>query len=103
MKVRRIHAWMVPLALAAVFAVEGRAQSGQGEYTLNVNGQSGSVKVMQINGHSFVDVDALARIANGSIAYQGNQITLHLPGGGDAPAPAQADSNPPPPNTGFSK
>jgi hypothetical protein len=108
MKVRTIHAWMVPLALAAVLVVEGKAQSGQGEYTLNVNGQSGSVKVMQINGHSFVDVDALARIANGSIAYQGNQITLSLPGGGGgAPvptsAPAQADSNPPPPNTGFSK
>jgi hypothetical protein len=105
MKVRRIHAWMVPLALAVVLAAEGKSQSGQGEYTLNVNGQSGSAKVVQINGHSFVDVDALARIANGSIAYQGNQIMLSLPGGGAAAqsAPAQAASSPPPPNLGFSK
>ena len=109
MKVRRIHAWMVPLALAVVLAAEGRAQSGQGEYTLNVNGQAGSAKVVQINGHSFVDVDALARIANGSIAYQGNQIMLSLPGGGGGvPAAAQQQqaqnaSNPPPPNLGFSK
>ncbi len=105
MKVRTIHAWMVPLALAVVLAAEGRAQSGQAEYTLNVNGQSGSAKVVQINGHSFVDVDALARIGNGSIAYQGNQITLNLPGGGGvAPAATATEvSSPRQPNTGFSK
>ena len=106
MKVRRIHAWMVPLALAVVLAAEGRAQSGQGEYTLNVNGQAGSAKVVQINGHSFVDVDALARIANGSIAYQGNQIMLSLPGGGAAAQSGTRRRLRPVlrlPNLGFSK
>lgn len=104
MKARTIHAWIVPLALAVVLVGEGRAQSGQQNYTLNVNGQSGPAKVVQINGHSFVDVDALARIANGSIAYQGNQITLSLPGGGGgAPAAVQNASGPPQPNSGFSK
>ena len=101
MKIKTIHAWALPLVLLAVVAAEGRTQSAEQEYTLTVNGHSGTAKVVQMNGHSYVDVDALARIANGSIAYQGNQISLMLPGaGGEASAAA-----PPAPqqNTGFSK
>jgi len=101
MKIKTTHAWALPLVLLAVVAAEGRTQSAEQEYTLTVNGHSGTAKVVQMNGHSYVDVDALARIANGSIAYQGNQISLMLPGaGGEASAAA-----PPAPqqNTGFSK
>ena len=100
MKLTSMQLWALPLVLLAVLAGEGRTQSAQQEYTLTVNGQSGSAKVVQVNGHSYVDVDALARISNGSVAYQGSEITLTLPGGGgqaaSAPAPAQ-------PNNGFSK
>jgi hypothetical protein len=105
MRVRAIKAWMVPAALFLLLAGLALANAPQQQYTLNVNGQTGQAKVVQINGHSYVDVEGLARIANGSIAYQGNQITLTLPnstGGASAAAPAPSPANPPA-YTGFSK
>jgi len=105
MKMKSMHVWALPLVLLAVLATEGHTQSAQQEYTLTVNGHSGTAKIVQMNGRSYVDLDALARIANGSISYQGNQISLTLPGAGGEvsasapPAPAPAPQQ----NTGFSK
>lgn len=103
MKWKNIHVWAVPLALLVVLAAEGRSQSGQSEYTLMVNGQPGSAKVVQLNGHSYVDVDALARITNGSVAYQGSHITLTLPGGGGQTTTSAPAHSPAPPKSVFSK
>jgi hypothetical protein len=104
MTLTKMHVWALPLVLLGVLAAEGQTQPAQ-EYTVTVNGHSGSAKVVQMNGHSYVDVDALARITNGSVAYQGNQILLTLSGGGVHPeASTQAAAPPPPaPNNGFSK
>jgi hypothetical protein len=77
------------------------SQAAQQSRTLVVNGLSGEVNVMQVNGRSYIDLETLARIANGTLGFQGNQITLTLPGAGSAAAvPAQP---PPPANPGFSK
>ena len=105
MRIRAMHAWALPLVVLGVLAAEGRTQTAQQEYTLTVNGHAGTAKVVQLNGHSYVDLDALARIANGSVAYQGNQIALTLPGGGgDVSASAAPAAQPlPQQNTGFSK
>jgi hypothetical protein len=35
--------------------------------------------VIQVNGRSYVDLEALARAANGSLSFSGNQIALTLP------------------------
>jgi hypothetical protein len=48
--------------------------------TLMVNGKSGEVSVQQINGRIYVDLESVVRIANGSLAFQGSEITLTLPG-----------------------
>jgi hypothetical protein len=55
--------------MLAVFLLSGLAvsQTVQQNRTLVVNGQSGQVAVMQINGRSFVDLEALAQLANGSL------------------------------------
>jgi hypothetical protein len=60
--------------------------------TLVVSGQPGQTPVLQINGRSYVDITALARLINGSLSFKGNQVTLTLPGSsGDAtPPPAAA-------------
>jgi hypothetical protein len=89
------------------------SQSAQQSGTLTVNGHSGTAPVIQANGRSYVDVEALARVTNGSIRFNGNQILLTLPaptrgarmtvpparqaGAGAAPAPAPA------PPAGFSR
>jgi hypothetical protein len=61
--------------------------------TLIVNGQPGQIELVQLNGHSYVDIETLARVANGSLSFNGNQITLTLPGSNSAPAPAAASPN----------
>ena len=41
-------------------------------------GHAGNVPVMQIKGKNYVEVEALARLADGSVSYSGPQITLTL-------------------------
>jgi len=48
--------------------------------TLMVNGKSGKATLVQFNSRTYVDLESLVRIANGSLAFQGDEITLTLPG-----------------------
>ena len=88
------------LMLLAFLVLPGLAwpQAAQQNQTLIVSGQPGQTPVLQINGKSYVDITALARLINGSLSFKGNQVTLTLPGA--------ADSTPPPtsqPASAFSK
>ena len=91
------------LVLAVVLALIERvvSQTVPQSQTLVVNGQAGQVAVMLVDGRSFVDLEALTRLANGSLSFKSNRITLTLPGS-DAGAPA-ADPSSSPPADGFSK
>ncbi len=84
------------LTLAGLLFAQGLgfSQAGQQNGTLIVSGHPGQVPVTRINGRSYVAVDALARLVNGSIGYAGSQITLTL---GAVPPAA------PPANSGFSR
>jgi len=81
------------LMMAALLAVAGLAlsQSTQQNVMLVVNGQPGQAQVLQINGRSYVEVETLARLTNGSLGFKGNQITLTLP---TSAANAPASSSP---------
>jgi len=88
--------------LLTLMCATSLAQAPQQQRTLVVNGQSGQASVVLISGRTFVDLAALARIANGSVGFQGNQITLTLP------SSAAAAHTPPPqpeptPTTGLSR
>jgi hypothetical protein len=63
------------------------AQVSSQKKTLVVNGRSGDATVLQLNGRTYVDLETLAHIADGSLAFRGNQVTLALPAS-DATAPA---------------
>ena len=78
------------LATSLVLALCNAAQAPQ---TLIVNGQPTQITVVQMNGHSYVDVEALARAASGSLSFSGNQIALTLPGASNTPAPAPVSAN----------
>ena len=86
------------LAMAGLGLSQAVQQSG----VLVVSGQPGQARVVQINGKSYVDIEALARITSGSLSFGGNQITLTLPSSG-AVAPATPASVSQPANSGFSK
>jgi len=79
----RQRSFLAPLILLMVLMVPMLAlsQAARGTRILIVNGQPGQVSVVQINGRSYVDLEALTRVANGSLGFNGNQITLTLPGG----------------------
>jgi len=56
------------------------AQVKTEDKTLMVNGKSGKATLVQFNSRTYVDLESLVRIANGSLAFQGDEITLTLPG-----------------------
>jgi hypothetical protein len=72
------------LTVVGLLIVDGAAwsQAGQARETLVVSGHSGQAPVIRINGNSYVAVDALARLLSGSLAYQGDQVVLTVPGAG---------------------
>ena len=83
--------------IAAVLAFSGLAlaQANQLKRTLVVNGKGGDATIVQINGRSYIDLETLARIANGSLAFQGNQIVLTIPlSSADVAAMVPADRQP---------
>ena len=95
---------LAPLILVMLLVLPTLAlsQAVQQSQTLIVNGQPGQVAVVQMNGRSYVDLEALARVANGSLSFNGNQITLTLPGATSTPLAADPSGSPTA-NTGLSK
>jgi hypothetical protein len=68
----------------------GLAQMSQ-QKTLAVDGYPGRAPVIQVNGKSYVEIESLARLTNGSLTFQTNQITLKLVPSAANAAPAQTD------------
>lgn len=70
------------LMLVALMVLPGLAwsQDAQQNPTLIVAGQRGQIPVLQMNGKSYVDIDALARLTNSSLSFKGNQVILTPPG-----------------------
>lgn len=97
--------------LAALFlSVPGIAlsQGANQTRTLIINGQTTQAPVIQLNGRSYVDLEALATAVNGSISSAGNQIALSVPIGPAAMPPAATATTPasapaPASNPGFSR
>src|ERR1700752_4092718 len=46
---------------------------------LILNGKATSAAVLQMDGHSYVDVEALAHITNGSMRIEADQVVLTIP------------------------
>jgi hypothetical protein len=92
--------WLILLVLLIPgLALSQVVQQGR---TLVVNGQPGQVKVMEIDGRSYVDLESLARIANGTLSFSSKQTTLTLPSSAPGTGSAATPSSPPA-NSGFSK
>ena len=93
----RKKSFLTPLVLIMLLIVPAlvMSQAAKEPRTLIVNGQPEQVTVVQVNGHSYVDLEALARVANGSLGFNGNQITLTLPGVASGPAAVDPSTNSP--------
>lgn len=80
--------WGVVLVLPV--AVAAQQSSSHANETLSVTGETGQAAVIRRNGKSYVDVEALARITNSTLGFQGNRMILTLP----APPPPVVPSAP---------
>jgi hypothetical protein len=76
----RENLWGKSLLLLVLVFVPGiaLAQVEPLNRTLVINGQEGQAAVVEINGRSYVDLEALARITNGSLHFESNRILLTL-------------------------
>ena len=86
------------LIITLVMNVSVKAMSQEQLRTLVLSGHAGSVPVTQMNGKNYVEVETLAQVANGTLSFNGNQITLTL-----STASGNATAASPGPNKGFSK
>jgi hypothetical protein len=77
------------------FSALAVAQAAPESRTLVVNGNSGDAPVIKQNGRAFVDLAALASIANGSLSFSADRITLTIPPStaGAASTPAASDDS----------
>lgn len=92
--------WPILLVLLIVPAL-ALSQAAQEGRTLVVSGQSGEAAVVEMDGKSYVELVALARLTHATLDFRGEQIRLTLP---EAAAPSSAaPSGPPPASPGFSK
>ncbi|MGA3317087.1 MAG: hypothetical protein ABSC64_11695 [Candidatus Korobacteraceae bacterium] len=85
------------LMLVALLVLQGLAwsQDAPQNLTLIVAGQPGQIPILQINGKSYVDVDALARLTKSSLSFKGNQVILSPPGSTPSTPPVAAKSTAP--------
>jgi hypothetical protein len=96
MKLNSSGKWWTLAALLTLPAL-ALTLTAQQTTSLVISGQQGQATVIQVQGRNYVEVEGLARIANGTLSFSGNQIVLTLPGsGGNSPSE-------PVPASGFSK
>jgi hypothetical protein len=83
------HNFRFCISLGFLLALAGglRAQSAPNK-TLVVNGKSVDTTVRQIDGHSYVDVETLAELTNGTVFIEPNRVVLTIPASSTTPATA---------------
>lgn len=65
--------------------------------TFRISGHAGEAQILQINGKSYVEIETLARLTQGTLSFKTNQTTLTLP-----PSDAEAQAHAPHAKAGFS-
>jgi len=96
----RYRGCSILMALAVTLVLARIVQSQASTQSLVVSG-GGSVPIVQLNGRNYVEVEAFARAAKGSLSFNGSQESFTLSTAGNAAAPEPATSSSAPHN-GFS-
>jgi hypothetical protein len=78
MEPRRSGKFLV-LALLPFLVLFVSARAAQHNRKLIIAGYPGEIPVVEIDGRSYVEIEALTRVVNGSVSFKGNQILLTLP------------------------
>ena len=81
-----------PLMLPA----NGNAQTPQKGFTFTIAGHAGEAQILKVGGKSYVEIEAVARLTQGTLSFKANQTILTLSSDSSAKVPAS------PPKTGLS-
>jgi hypothetical protein len=65
--------------------------------TFTITGRAGEAQILQINGKSYVEIETLALLSQGTLSFKANQTTLTLP-----PPDSEAQASTPNAKAGFS-
>jgi hypothetical protein len=91
---------LVLLAACMLVACPALPQAPKPSGTLSVSGYPGQVPVIQVNGKSYVEIELLTRLTNGTMSFRDKQIILAFP---PLPTNAKAPETNQPGQSGFSK
>ena len=78
------------LSLGLILSVSETVAQDMPSKALIVNGKSVNAAIVQIEGRSYVDIEALAQGIDGSVTFEPDQIVLTIPGSPPAPATPEA-------------
>jgi hypothetical protein len=67
------------LAATMALPANGAAQTTQKASTFTIAGHPGEAKIVQIDGKSYVEIETLARLTQGTLSFKANQTILTLP------------------------
>jgi hypothetical protein len=93
----RISVLAALLTTLPMLPVHSYSQKPQKAATFTIAGHPGEAQILQINGKSYIDIETLARLTQGSLSFKANRTTLALP-----PANAEAPAAAPHAKAGFS-
>jgi len=85
------------LTALLMLPANGNSQTPQQAATFTITGHAGEAQLLQINGKSYVEIETLARLTQGTLSFKANQTTLTLP-----PTEAEAQASTPHSKAGFS-
>lgn len=75
----KIAAGAILLSALLMLAADGSAQTPPKAPTISIAGHAGEAQLLQINGKSYVDIEALARLTKGTLSFKTNEAILTLP------------------------
>jgi hypothetical protein len=75
----RIAVVAVLLPALLMLPANGYSQTPPKGATFTITGHAGEAQLVQINGKSYVEIETLARLTQGTLSFKANQTTLTLP------------------------
>ncbi|MGD0480369.1 MAG: hypothetical protein ABSA42_09375 [Terracidiphilus sp.] len=86
------------LTAPLILPLHADAQAPKNGSTFTIAGHAGETQLLQVNGKSYIDLETLARLTQGTLSFKANRTILTLP-----PSDATEPASTPPAKPGFSR
>ena len=87
----------IVLTAPLILSLHADAQAQKAASTFTIAGHAGETQLLKVNGKSYVEIETLARLTQGTLSFKASQTILTLP-------PSNSDqASTPPPKPGFSR